>query len=337
MLTRGVADSTDSLKKAYLKLFLFRFASNHISIVESEFVSVILLKRMVSIFKSSAKPCDLDVKRVIRVFGNDYRGELGVISRLEKELKLTMDELLAKSISIFKIIKSEHLKPTAITEKHAIYALHKFVFSYLKIKNQQEASELLEKLHGGKTITSLFVFGDFPLVDFSDLTIQFSEFVNHGKLLMSQFNENTKFISCLFFGCADRYKKGRVPPHIFDETCRSDETFKYAISSLNSKADDSAKRVRTDVKSVLNSMRKGLGFSAKSINKIKISTRLADVRGYKGFLDEMCKINILQFDSDDALYRVSPEFEREALVLCDENVLDPRLSEAINNLVDSGV
>lgn len=112
-----------------------------------------------------------------------------------------------------------------------------------------------------------------------------------------------------------------IPHEIFDVSCRLDEGLKNAIQLVNSKADGASNRVKADLKSILNSMRQGLGFGIKSLNKIKLNSNIWDTRGYQKTFDDICTTGILEFDPKESLYKVSPDFERDALILCEENIV----------------
>lgn len=321
MLSKGSSSGDDDLPYNYLKCFLFDAGASRVSVSHNEFVSVVLANVALRVLGQSFLSMS-DCLKLRNIFSSDYDEVLGVERDVIRRLS---DKGIEKSIvnenltRLVKALQEEALSAQNVTIRKAIYAVHKFAFHFNAARDQESAAETLKMLHGGNIIRNLYILGDFPLVDFSDLVVVNSEFSNFSKFLMCRFSSHTSFRSCSFVGCSSRYNKNTIIPGIFDATCNFDEAMRSIISSIEERKDERKIRVRGDIKQILKSMRHGLTFSACSMNKIKMMTSLTSEHGYESFLDMMCKSGILLHAPATGLYEIAKGAEADALRLCDED------------------
>ena len=79
-------------------------------------------------------------------------------------------------------------------------------------------TEIVLKLYGQaedqvstRQLKGLYIYGDFPAMDFSNLIVIDSIFDSYKNFLRCKFNEETRFISSRFNRCFDDFKKKRRP------------------------------------------------------------------------------------------------------------------------------
>ncbi|MCG2583274.1 toll/interleukin-1 receptor domain-containing protein [Massilia sp. TS11] len=131
------------------------------------------------------------------------------------------------------------------------------------------------------TVSGLFLHGEFPPIDFSNLTISDSRFGNYRNFLASKFSE-TKFIYCTFEHCYNpAIHSSSLSPSCFDPTCDVGDLNEF-IALVKAGKHDEGKLLETEVRRFLHSFFKGDRFTDNKTEYIKFSNRVPGL-SEKGF------------------------------------------------------
>lgn len=327
--------SLASLTDSYLKCLLFKISNDRISIDHEEYVSLIRVKALSKAFCSEGEVSANDIGRVMAVLGADYNDNLGVKEALLNTLwgrGVSVDAVNAKLVRYLDGFKSEisnHIPRAA----RAIYSLHLFAFRFNRAKDSSEATAVLELLHGSGKISHLHVFGEFPILDLSGKILELCEFQGFKRFLRCRVDNGTVFRRCRFINSSDLYSSVSFTSSMFDGDCFLDEAMKLAIAQNVDKREGREARLRADIKQVLKSMRHGLGFNSKSMNRIKQSTNLLSGKSYESLLSDLCLTKVLISDTEAGTYGVHPDAQSDSFILCEEGHVRGIIKNAIENLV----
>jgi nucleoside phosphorylase len=328
MLSLGANESLESLSNSYLKCFLFENSDNKIRVSHDPYVTLVRTKSAFKVLTNGEPIRITDYKKFLSILSADPNDILGVREQLISSLwsdnldSENVNKKIKELLGEFKALIMEQSTPQLM---HAIYALHIIAFKFNKSKSPEDSANLLKLLHGGSNITHLYILGDINLIDFSNMTIENSSFINFTKFLLCKFNENTIFRRCKITKSSERYSNNGCKIELFDSDCFLDEEIKLKLSVMEDKEAGRSAIYKSDLKSVLKVFRQGLGFTEKSMNKIKLSSKLSGDVGYEQFVHDLCEKNILKFDSSKLLYSVSEDVHHEALLLCEEGHMRDKL------------
>lgn len=312
--------SSEALSESYLKCLLFKISEESVSIEQDEYVVLLRTKALYSILSGEKAANPHQLQRAMSILGGDPTDSLGVrenTNRLLLERKISAETVNSALKNCFEGFKP-FIEAKIPRAKNAIYAIHQFAQTYNRPKGATEAMQVLELLHTTNKITNMYIYGDFPPLDFSGKTLEHCEFIGYKKFLRGRVNHETKFRKCRFANSSD-LSSTDFTGEMFEEDCSLDEALKLAISFSRDKKEGREARVRSDIKHILKVMRLGLGFNPKSLNKIKQNTSLLSGKSYEILLSALCRHEVLSFDPESGTYSVLPQHHSQALSLCEEN------------------
>lgn len=328
MRSLGFSDTLESLSDSYLKCFLFEISLDRIRVSHDPYVALIRTKAAFEILTNNNPLRLTDCTKFLCVLTADPNDILGVRDQLLSSLwseNLIPDEVNIKLRGLLDNFKALVIEHPTLQLMQSIYALHLIALKFNKCKTPEESASLLKFLHYGNNISHLYIFGEINLIDFSGLTIENSHFKNFTRFLLCKFDENTIFRRCRITKSSERYSNNGCQIDIFDSDCFLDEELRLTLSAIADKETGRSARYRLDLKSVLKVFRQGLGFTAKSMNKIKQNSNISEDVSYEAFIQSLCEKEILKFDSSTLFYSVSEDIHHEALVLCDEGHMHDKL------------
>jgi hypothetical protein len=326
--------SAVALAESYLKCFLFKSFDGRVSVDQDEYAALIRTKALYKILSGEIAINARHLQRAMTILGEDVNDSLGIIdSALQLLLSNRVDINVVNSVLA---ICFEGFKPFILTKipraKNAIYALHQISYKFNRPKSAAEAMSVLEMFHSQDKITGMHILGDFPALDFSGKILEACEFVGYKKFLRCKVDSNTVFRNCRFIKSSDLYSSTPFNAEMFEEDCFMDEAMKLAITYSNDRKEGREARIRSDIKHIFKVMRLGLGFNPKSLNKIKQNSSLVSGKSYETLLFELCRANILIFDSESGTYGVQTDHQSDAFDLCEENDAKGVMKQLINDL-----
>ena len=190
-------------------------------------------------------------------------------------------------------------------------------------------TELIFRLYGvsysegmPNSIKELYLCGDFPAMDFSNLTIFDSRFSSYKKLLSCKF-KNTKFISCKFDYCFDlSVTSSTLEPQHLDSTCDIGD-LKDFLTLASAGKQDEAKLVEIAARKFLHSFFKGDRFIDNNKAHIKFSTRVPGLADNK--FDRLIGAGYIAVKREkevDTFYEIAQTFRPSVRRLLTDNYPD---------------
>lgn len=175
------------------------------------------------------------------------------------------------------------------------------------------------------SIKGLYLRGDFPAMDFSNLTILDSRFSTYKKLLSCKF-QNTKFISCMFDQCFDpSVASSSLEPQYLDSTCDIGDLKEFLTLARAGKQDE-AKLVESAARKFLHSFFKGDRFTDNNKAHIKFSTRVPGLADNK--FDRLIGAGYLTVKREkavDTFYEIADNFRPSVRKLLTDNYPDSNM------------
>ena len=243
------------------------------------------------------------------------------------DLEKYVSNLMPKLLELVRANKDLDPKKSE-TARRAISGLLKiFVLSngYSSLQISEKITELFSSGIGAyNQIDGLNIFGDFPSLDFSGLTILNSRFLDYKNFPRSKF-KSTKFLYCTFNACAnDGVLDSSILSAEFDSSCALGDLEKL-IDQAKSKESLSVKLVEDDCFQFLGSFfTSGSAFDPKP-QWIKFSNRVNGLKS-KNFLSLMPDyIKIKTVKPDATYYALADSFVDSARRFVDNNLKDERL------------
>lgn len=243
------------------------------------------------------------------------------------DLEKYVSNLMPKLLEVVRSNKDLDPKKSE-TARRAISGLLKIFVLSNGYSTSQISEKLTELFPSGtsayKQIDGLNIFGDFPSLDFSGLTILNSRFLDYKNFPRSKF-KSTKFMYCTFNACAnDGVLDSSILLAEFDSSCALGDLEKL-IDQAKSKELLSAKLVEDDCFQFLGSFfTSGSTFDPKP-SWIKFSNRVNGLKA-KSFLSLMPDyIKIKTVKSDATYYALADSFVASARRFVDNNLKDERL------------
>lgn len=172
------------------------------------------------------------------------------------------------------------------------------------------------------SINGLYLRGDFPPMDFSNLTIFDSRFSAYKMLLSCKF-QNTKFISCTFDQCFDpSVTSSTLEPQYLDSTCDIGDLKEFLTLARAGKQDE-AKLVEIAARKFLHSFFKGDRFIDNNKVHIKFSTRVPGLADNKfNRLIAAGYITVKREKEVDTFYEIANSFRASVRRLLTDNYPD---------------
>ena len=182
----------------------------------------------------------------------------------------------------------------------------------------QHITEMVLRLYGissafglPATISGLHLRGDFPIMDFSNLTVTKSRFKGYKRLLRCKFN-NTRFIYCSFDLCFDHsIRTSSLDSQSLDQTCELGDLREFIALARAGKQDEN-QLVESEARKFLHSFFKGDRFTDNNMAHIKFSTKVPGLAEKKfdriisaGYITLKLKKEVDKFYEVDESFRPS--------------------------------
>ena len=267
------------------------------------------------IFRCSLEREFIDLAR-LSTEANEFR-------ELKKYFSTRRDNLIeAANALILRLLKDVALQDSAHQSngkqsRRAISALLNLTAQVVG-GSAQHITEMVLRLYGinsaiglPATISGLHLRGDFPTMDFSNLTITKSRFTGYKKLLGCKFH-NTRFMYCSFDLCFDpSIRTSSLDSQSLDQTCELGDLREFLALARAGKQDEN-RLVEAEARKFLHSFFKGDRFTDNNMAHIKFSTKVPGLAEKKfdriisaGFISLKCKKEIDKFYEVDVSFRSS--------------------------------
>ncbi|WP_460062075.1 NACHT domain-containing protein [Pseudomonas sp. H2_H09] len=239
-----------------------------------------------------------------------YKDEIGRLSKSDVESKMV--ESLRKASS-------------------TLLSLYASVRNFSGVKLREQLLELLANNKSSaspNTLDGLYIYGEFPSLDFSDLTIKNSKFTGYKKITSSRFT-SAKFIYCTFENCASNQDFNEsVLSAIFD-TCNMGD-LAMLIDKAESRGAVSEAALEEDIQMFLSSFFKNSSPYDPKLNWIKFSNKTAKLKreSFSKLCPEYFTVKVKK--SDETYYTLAPTFIDSARKFFSDNYADRKMQEFID-------
>ena len=171
-------------------------------------------------------------------------------------------------------------------------------------------------------ISGLHLRGDFPAMNFSNLTVIKSSFSGYKKLLSCKF-QNSQFMYCSFDLCFDpSARSSSLDPQSLDQTCELGDLREFLTLARAGKKDEN-RLVEAEAKKFLHSFFKGDRFIDNRKRYVRFSTKVPGLADNKfdrviaaGYLAVKCEKEIADF------YEIDDKFKPSVRRLLTDNYTD---------------
>jgi len=177
-------------------------------------------------------------------------------------------------------------------------------------------------------IDGLYIYGDFPSLDFSGLEIWHSKLSKYLNFLSSKF-ANTKFIYCEFDGVNNDRVSDSFSPTIFDSTCSIGDLGEV-IKGFESNAKSERELLEAELKKFFRVFYKNSMFRDKTIDYIRFSTRVSGLN-QRNF-DKLIKCGLIQLSPkiNAKYYEISPSFRPSVYQYLNNNFADKNIADVLS-------
>jgi hypothetical protein len=184
-------------------------------------------------------------------------------------------------------------------------------------------------------IRGLYIHGDFPSIDFTDLVIVDSRFSSYKKFLSSKFS-NTRFISCKFDKCYNNNlaKSSNLNAEFIDITCDIGDLKEFIAFASRGKEEE-IKLVESEAKKFLRSFFTGDRFTDNNKQHIRFSTKvvgLSEARFDRLIAGGYICIKVIKVV--DRFYEINPAFKKSVRMLLTNNLPDAQMRKFIQFIQD---
>ena len=225
------------------------------------------------------------------------------------------------------------------TIKKAIGALLS-IYSKCRAFSRNELSRKIRDLYyvasdldvEGK-IEGIFIYGDYPSLDFSNLNVWNSGFYNYDNFITSRFS-GAKFYYSEFSSTGGNYASETFDSAVFDSTCKlGDLTDTLAL--IESTAKSSRMLCESELKKFFRSFYKGASFVDQKVMYMQFSGKLE--RLSKRNFDSFLRMGILEVavkKNIDNFYIVTAEYQDSVFKFLNDNFIDKKIKTIIDYLME---
>jgi hypothetical protein len=172
------------------------------------------------------------------------------------------------------------------------------------------------------TISGLNLRGEFPTMDFSNLTVTNSRFTGYKKLLACKF-QNTRFMYCSFDLCFDQsIQTSSLDPQSLDQTCELGDLREFLTLARAGKQAEN-RMVEAEARKFLHSFFKGDRFTDNKKAHIKFSTKVPGLADKK--FDRIVSAGYVTLKREkeiDNFYEIADGFRPSVRRLLTDNYTD---------------
>lgn len=234
-----------------------------------------------------------------------------------------------------KIVQTQNEIKTIELARRAISGLLKIYAATRSFSGQKLTERIIDFLpsyaNPGRAIDGLCIYGEFPPLDFSEVMVFNSKFLDYKNLGKCKFR-GSKFLYCTFESCAaDNHFSDSIGLAEFDDTCSLGDISKV-IDTAKSKESLSQKTLENDCLLFLRSFfSRGARYDPKR-SWIKFSTRIPGLKS--GSFDKLIPeyFVVKSKKSDETYYSVSDNFLNSARNFMDNNYKDDVFRKFLKNI-----
>ncbi len=181
---------------------------------------------------------------------------------------------------------------------------------------------------GSHSIDGLFIYGDFPSLDFNGKTVFNSKFLDYKNFSKSKFG-NSKFIACIFENCVgDEQINSSIYQADFDPSCTLGDVSALVIAA---KASQSIEEKTVEAECLLflkGFFKSGMSYDPKR-SWLNFSNKVRGLRS-KNFERLIPDFLIVKTEkSDEIYYSLAPAFVQSARKFLDNNYIDANMKRFI--------
>lgn len=225
------------------------------------------------------------------------------------------------------------------TIKKAIGALLS-IYSKCRSYSRSELSRKIRDLYHAvpdldreSKIEGVYIYGDYPSLDFSNLQVWNSGFYNYDNFITSRFS-GARFFYSEFSNTGGNYASDTFDASMFDQTCKlGDLTDTLAL--IESTAKSNRILCESELKRFFRSFYKGASFIDQKLMYMQFSGKV-DKLSKRNF-DSLLRMNILKVavvKNIDKFYVVSDEYQDSVFKFLNDNFVDAKIKSLIDYLMD---
>lgn len=201
-----------------------------------------------------------------------------------------------------------------------------------------ELSQRLRDIYQVKTdldsegkIEALFIYGDYPSLDFSNLQVWDSGFYNYENFVTSKFS-GTKFYYSEFSNTGGTYTSESFDPSMFDSTCKLGE-LSDTVAFVESSAKSNKALCESELKKFFRSFFKGASFIDQKTMYIQFSGKIEKLakRNFDSFI-RMGVVELHLAKNIDKFYVISDEYQGSVYRFLNDNFMDSKIKGLVDYL-----
>lgn len=309
------------------------------SFLSSYFLVVYLLE---GILYCSIEPEFIRALAFLSTDSNEFRELIKFFNTHNKELKKCSKELISR---LLEKLYEERRKDDNNERKRNIISIQRAISTILNITakfmggSTTHTQEMICYLYNKEKtdnaqlqISDLYIRGEFPPMDFSELTITNSRFHRYKNLLSSKFSQ-TKFMYCIFHDCYDRsVKKPTLRADNIDHTCKIGNLREY-IEIIENGEREEMRILEDQLRKFLNSFYRSGCFIDNNRIHIKYSKKinsLSEKKFDKIVSEGYISLNIIK--EIDNFYTISEWFRPSVRKFLSDNYKDSMMKKFIKYL-----
>lgn len=195
----------------------------------------------------------------------------------------------------------------------------------------REIYQLTPDLSSPGKLESLFIFGDFPSLDFSNVQVWNSGFYNYENFVTSTFT-NAKFYYSEFTNTGGTYTSDSFDPAMFDSTCKLGD-LNETVAFITGSAQSNKALCESELKKFLRSFYKGSSFVDQKLMYMNFSDRVEKL-GKRNFnlLVKYGLVEILVEKNVDKFYVITGQYQDSVFRFLTDNFADGKIRSLIDYL-----
>lgn len=198
-------------------------------------------------------------------------------------------------------------------------------------KKIRDIYQVSDDLDVEEKIEGLYLYGDYPSLDFSNLQVWDSGFYNYENFITSKFSK-TRFLYSEFSNTGGTYASDSFDPSMFDSTCKLGDLHETVAYLEGAKKTNKA-LCESELKKFFRSFFKGLSFVDQKMIYMQFSGKVEKL-GRRNF-DYFLKSGVLELYQEknvDKFYVVSGAYQDSVYKFLNDNFVDAKIKEVIEYL-----
>ncbi|MDI3365280.1 MULTISPECIES: TIR domain-containing protein [Pantoea] len=245
-------------------------------------------------------------------------------------------KILTPSLSKAIEMSFEYEKEDRVKYERAVAAIENIIYLVSMFTNgkKDEFTETIKKLydsnHNNK-ITGLYIKGDLPPLNLSDMAISHSKFKNYKRFLKSDF-ESSKFTYTKFINCHNENIRTTsfLAADIDRNTCDIGD-LDYTFNMLSKIQDAAEEQVTEELNKFLSSFYKGSSFIENKKTYIKFSNHLPGLKS--GAFNKLLSHGLISIKAEkevDTFYIISENYRTSVRRFLNDGYKDARIKRLID-------